>query len=190
MPAMPGLEFVGRVRSIPDLRHVAFVMCTSVADEQTIAGAFALGAWDYIVKPVDPPVVTAKLRRALHTMATTMEPVRDTCVRLGVTQTEYAELAASAVPTLVDLSAELEAIEHVTSTTSLIRLIERIGEPAHTFGAARCLAACQQVRRAMGTGWFIVDAGIVSHGMRTLTAEVGTFEASLLRAARVAMAVA
>jgi two-component system response regulator AtoC len=51
MPTMNGLEVLRRVREID--REVGVIMVTAVSEEETGRQALALGAFDYMVKPVD-----------------------------------------------------------------------------------------------------------------------------------------
>lgn len=66
MPGMNGLEILRRVRQID--QEVGVIMVTAVNEEETGREALALGAFDYIVKPLD----LAYLERSLWLKITTM----------------------------------------------------------------------------------------------------------------------
>ncbi len=66
MPGMNGLEVLRRVRQID--QEVGVIMVTAVNEEETGREALALGAFDYIVKPLD----LAYLERSLWYKITTM----------------------------------------------------------------------------------------------------------------------
>jgi CheY-like chemotaxis protein len=66
MPGMDGLEALRRIREID--REVGVIMVTAVNEEETGRHALALGAFDYITKPLD----FAYLERALWYKITTM----------------------------------------------------------------------------------------------------------------------
>jgi CheY-like chemotaxis protein len=66
MPGMNGLEVLRQVRQID--QEVGVIMVTAVNEEETGRQALALGAFDYIVKPLD----LAYLERSLWYKVTTM----------------------------------------------------------------------------------------------------------------------
>jgi DNA-binding response OmpR family regulator len=66
MPNMTGLEVLRRVRGID--REVGVIMVTAVNEEETGREALQLGAFDYIVKPLDLDY----LERSLWYKVTTM----------------------------------------------------------------------------------------------------------------------
>ncbi|MFB3819842.1 MAG: response regulator [Candidatus Methylomirabilales bacterium] len=66
MPGMTGLEVLKQVRQID--QEVGVIMVTAVNEEETGRQALALGAFDYIVKPLD----LAYLERSLWYKVTTM----------------------------------------------------------------------------------------------------------------------
>lgn len=71
MPEMTGLELVPQALGLdPDL---AIVMLTAVNDAPTATEALALGAMDYLMKPVELADLAAALERALHKRALAIE---------------------------------------------------------------------------------------------------------------------
>ena len=62
MPVMDGFEFLGRLRRLPggDLPKVVF--CTTENGIDHIARALDAGANEYIMKPFDKDIVTAKFQ--------------------------------------------------------------------------------------------------------------------------------
>ena len=59
MPKMDGLEILRHVREID--KEVGVIMVTGVAEEEIGRQAMALGAFDYIVKPLDLPYLERSL---------------------------------------------------------------------------------------------------------------------------------
>lgn len=59
MPKMDGLEVLRRVREID--KEVGVIMVTGVTEEEIGRQAMALGAFDYIVKPLDLPYLERSL---------------------------------------------------------------------------------------------------------------------------------
>jgi two-component system chemotaxis response regulator CheY len=61
MPEMNGLEFLKKVRSMPDYANIPIIMVTSEAAKYNVSEAFQNGATDYIVKPVRENVLMQKI---------------------------------------------------------------------------------------------------------------------------------
>lgn len=62
MPKMDGYAFVGEIRRNPDLHAVPVVMISTEAGEHDRERAFAAGANDYVVKPVQPRALQERAR--------------------------------------------------------------------------------------------------------------------------------
>ena len=64
MPGKPGLEVLKEIKEkYPD---IAVIMVTAIADVQTAIGLMRMGAYDYIIKPVELSVLSVSLDRALE----------------------------------------------------------------------------------------------------------------------------
>ena len=61
MPEMDGMEFLKRVRSMPDYEDLPIIMVTSESAKYNVVEALQNGATDYIVKPVREKVFMEKL---------------------------------------------------------------------------------------------------------------------------------
>ena len=62
MPDMDGFEVLRWLKSEPRTRHVPVIFVTSMDESTDEERGFALGAVDYIVKPVSPAIVRARVR--------------------------------------------------------------------------------------------------------------------------------
>ena len=61
MPEMDGMEFLKKVRSMPDYKDLPIIMVTSESAKYNVVEALQNGATDYIVKPVREKVFMEKL---------------------------------------------------------------------------------------------------------------------------------
>jgi len=66
MPGMDGLETCRRLKEEERSRDIPVIMVTVRDDEESLAQAFAIGASDYIVKPVKEVELLARVRSALR----------------------------------------------------------------------------------------------------------------------------
>ena len=62
MPVMDGLEFLNKLRRMPNGDHPKVVFCTTENDIAHIARALEAGADEYIMKPFDKDIIAAKFR--------------------------------------------------------------------------------------------------------------------------------
>ena len=62
MPVMDGYEFLKQLRTLPNGRTPKVVFCTTENDIGHIARAMHAGADEYIMKPFDKDIVTAKFQ--------------------------------------------------------------------------------------------------------------------------------
>ncbi|MGB1883829.1 MAG: response regulator, partial [Gammaproteobacteria bacterium] len=62
MPGMDGLSLCRQLRADHRFRHVPILMMTAGGEAQHVDAAFESGADDFIVKPVNPTILGARLR--------------------------------------------------------------------------------------------------------------------------------
>jgi diguanylate cyclase (GGDEF)-like protein len=65
MPGMDGIEACQRIKAQDGLRDIPVIMVTVRDDDEVLAQAFAMGATDYIIKPVKEIELLARVRAAL-----------------------------------------------------------------------------------------------------------------------------
>ena len=66
MPEMDGYEVCRRLKSAEETRHIPVIFLTAMADAEDEAKGLALGAVDYITKPINPDLVRARVRNHLE----------------------------------------------------------------------------------------------------------------------------
>lgn len=66
MPGMDGFEVCRRLKENPVTREVPVIFLTALGDPAAEARGLALGAVDYIAKPLSPPIVRARIRNHLE----------------------------------------------------------------------------------------------------------------------------
>lgn len=67
MPGMNGVEVCARLQDSPATSHIPVVFLTAVTGEVERSRAFALGAVDYLVKPLEPATLKDAVARHLET---------------------------------------------------------------------------------------------------------------------------
>jgi diguanylate cyclase (GGDEF)-like protein len=69
MPRVSGLDILAAMRDDAQLRHVPVIVLTSSTDPQVKLKALALGAMDFLSKPVDPSELGLRIRNTLAASA-------------------------------------------------------------------------------------------------------------------------
>jgi putative two-component system response regulator len=82
MPGMTGYEVCQALKAQAHLQSIPVIFVTALADVEDEARGFAVGAVDYITKPVSPPIVRARVRTHLSLLR--MDELRQT--RLQIVQ--------------------------------------------------------------------------------------------------------
>lgn len=80
MPEMDGLEALRRIRLDHSVADLPVIMVTGKSDSEDVITALELGANDYVAKPIDIPVLLARVRTHLSMLRLKQE--RDELVRL------------------------------------------------------------------------------------------------------------
>ncbi|WP_300359173.1 two-component system response regulator [uncultured Pseudoalteromonas sp.] len=65
MPDMNGFEVCEILKSTPETAHIPIIFVTALSHEQDESEGFALGAVDYITKPISPAIVRARVKTHL-----------------------------------------------------------------------------------------------------------------------------
>lgn len=86
MPGGSGLDLLARVRSDERTRLVPFILVSAVSETETVVKGLEMGANDYVNKPINPPILQARM--STHLRAAEMQR------RLERQNTLLARLAA------------------------------------------------------------------------------------------------
>ena len=63
MPQMSGIEFLQSIRKDENLKDIAVIMVTGMAEKKDIEEALQAGANDYIIKPFSPATFEKKIHK-------------------------------------------------------------------------------------------------------------------------------
>ena|GEM_PF-860038 len=67
MPDMYGLNFLTKIKNIPELKSIPVILQTSISDEEEIIKAFEMGVTSFIRKPYTKDKVLEEIKKALIT---------------------------------------------------------------------------------------------------------------------------
>lgn len=66
MPGMDGYEVCRQLKSDPQTRDIPVIFVTALGEDEDQTKGLELGAIDYIIKPISPPIVKARIRNHLE----------------------------------------------------------------------------------------------------------------------------
>jgi putative two-component system response regulator len=66
MPQLDGVEFITRVRAMPNLGALPILFVTTPEEKGARAAALEAGANDFLIKPIDPATVKARIRMLMR----------------------------------------------------------------------------------------------------------------------------
>ncbi len=82
MPGMDGIEFINRLRDDPRTAKLPIMVCSAVADRESVTSAIHTGVNDYMVKPIDGAMLVEKLRRMVSKARLAVDDVKSALQRL------------------------------------------------------------------------------------------------------------
>jgi signal transduction histidine kinase len=145
MPGMDGFETAEAIRGRPRTRDVPILFLSAYEPrEEDLVRGYAVGAADYLVKPVAPDVLRAKasLFVELQVRRGREERIRQDLLRSNGELARFAQAAAH------DLQAPLRSLDY------LLRRVATAGtdrlDPGQRADLAECLEATGRMRRLIG----------------------------------------
>ena len=145
LPGVDGFEVCRRLRRDHD---VPVIMLTARGDDFDIVGGLEAGADDYVVKPVEPRVLDARIRAVLRRMARAGSPAEtygELVIDRGSLVVRRADREVSLTPTELRLLLVLSGSpRHVFSREQLLDLVWE----QDYLGDSRLVDACVQRLRA------------------------------------------
>ncbi|MES2264425.1 MAG: response regulator [Pseudomonadota bacterium] len=78
MPGIDGFEVCRRLKANPATAHIPVIFLTTVSDAERTVEGLALGAADYVTKPIEPTILQARVASALRA-ARAHEALREQC---------------------------------------------------------------------------------------------------------------
>src|SRR5215472_2650625 len=112
MPGMNGLEVLKFLRRVDSLIELPIIMVTAKGETEDMVEALELGANDYVTKPLDLPVVLARIRTQLA-LRRAVRQVTELERKLDARNRELEVTAANLAETNERLTRDLEAAARI-----------------------------------------------------------------------------
>lgn len=90
MPDLDGYEVCRRLKSNPDTAHIPVIFLTSQGETVDQAEGFKLGAADYILKPINPPLLEARVNTQIS-LKKTLDELKNTTEELRIAKSKMED---------------------------------------------------------------------------------------------------
>jgi CheY-like chemotaxis protein len=176
MPEMDGLELLSKIKEQPEWKDIPVIMCSSLADMETVKKAMRAGCRHYLIKPVKKEQLLAKVREALDNEKPILDEKREMISQFGLDEKTHDELTRIFTSMLDDRIAWLEKrIEGKTEAARSLDLLDLL-ENAVYFGAERLRGLLEEFAAKTGTG----DDKIIDSEYRLLLRELKVLKDALI----------
>jgi CheY-like chemotaxis protein len=175
MPEMDGLELLSKIKEQPEWKDIPVIMCSSLADMETVKEAVRAGCRHYLIKPVKKEQLLAKVREALDNEKPILDEKREMISQFGLDEKTHDELTRIFASMLDDRIGWLEKrIEGKTEGAKSLDLLDLL-ENAVYFGAERLRSLLEEFTAKTGRG----DDKIIDSEYRLLLRELKVLKDAL-----------
>lgn len=108
MPEMDGLELLNKIKEHPVWKNIPIIMCSSLADMDTVKKAVDAGCKHYIIKPVKKEHLLTKIRETLEHEKPVLRDKNEIKSQLGLDDETYQEIVRTFASLISDKIVFLE----------------------------------------------------------------------------------
>jgi len=137
MSGMSGLQLLDKLKALPEWKEIPVIMCSSLADLETITKAAKAGCKHYLIKPVDRNNLLRKVREALKHDKLILKNKKEVMTRLGLDKNSYEEVANTFLVMVNDKIVQLDKKTAAEDPERLSMHVPELLENAISFGAER-----------------------------------------------------
>jgi len=155
MPEMDGLQLLGKIKGQPEWRDIPVIMCSSLADLETVRKAVKAGCEHYLIKPIDRRDLIGKVQEALRKNKAVLQDKKEVITRLGLDEETYQEVVGTFSEMVQDKISRLEKQMEGGGGSETGMALAELHENAIYFGAERLKALVENLserQTRIGTG--------------------------------------
>jgi len=157
MPGMDGFETAALIRARPRSRQTPIIFLTADPDELRIARAYSLGAVDYMISPILPEVLRAKVRVFVELSKSQERARREAEQRIVLSREQAARTAAEEESRRLRVLADASgAMSRSLDTPALVQ--HALGAVVPAMGEAAVIVLGDSMSRAEAR-WIHADRG-------------------------------
>jgi response regulator RpfG family c-di-GMP phosphodiesterase len=146
MPEMSGLELFEKMRDIPEWKNIPVIMCTAIADAETVKKAIRLGCRYYHIKPINPQVLIKQISEVLSKEEPLLYTEEQIMAQFGLDADSAVEIIKEFYKALKHTIATLDS-QIAGGTAGLDNSeMQKLSESASILGARRVSEILDRVR--------------------------------------------
>jgi putative two-component system response regulator len=146
LPDMSGLDLIEQILVRPHLQDIPVMFCTAHADPKTVERALAVGAVDFVKKPLNVDAFASRIERALKRAPARWESWREMIKRLRVDSRTFHPLLTLARDHLAEVVQTLGRIREGKATVEEVGRDELSARVLRVRGAALNVGAIRTVQ--------------------------------------------
>ena len=93
MPEMDGLEFISKIKSIPQWKKLPFIIISAMSNKKTVKKAISLGCQHFIVKPVQSSQLLKMIRTILPQQKLIIKNKQQSAAKMGLDLSSFQKIA-------------------------------------------------------------------------------------------------
>jgi len=137
MPEINGLELLAKVKRTPEWKDIPVIMCTSLANAETIRKAMCMGSKYYLMKPINPKMLRQKVAEVLRNDKPVLYNENQIMRKFGLDRTSYKKIIRAFYDRLRDKITLLEQQIENRTAALLDSDLQELSESASIVGAKR-----------------------------------------------------
>jgi putative two-component system response regulator len=181
LPDINGLDLIEQILVKPHLQDIPVMFCTANADPKTVERALAVGAVDFVKKPINVDSFAGRVERALKRAPARWESWREMIKRLRVDSRTFQPLLTLARDQVAELVQTLGRIKGEKATVEEIGREELSARVLRVRGAALNVGAIRTVQLIDFLWSGRASAEDVNDLHAALVIELSAFEQALQR---------
>ncbi len=140
MPEMDGLELLAKIKERPEWMDIPVIMCTFLADMETVRKAIEAGCRHYILKPIKASQLLEKVEEALVQEKPVLKAKNEVISRIGLDSRSYKDILESFAAQVREALSMLEKGAEGKSGPEISLILSNLSEGAALIGAERLKA--------------------------------------------------
>jgi|Deesub1362A_J573_1020465.scaffolds.fasta_scaffold00118_80 CheY-like chemotaxis protein len=148
MPEMDGMELLRAVRGRPEWRDTPVILCTALADAESVKKAVRWGCRHYLVKPIKRAQLIRKVKEALEGQKPVLKDKSHILTTLSLDEEDYDKIASAFLELVNRALSSLEGPHDPDDTLGLPPGMDvQLMEAAETLGAERLQHLLESIDR-------------------------------------------